>query len=93
MPQLEVDVVDSDGTIWSGDARRVSAPASDGEIGVLVGHTPVLSVLRHGEVRVLDNAGTTHRWAVEGGFLSVDADQVTIVVDSAESTTTGGTTR
>lgn len=93
MPQLEVDIVDSDGTIWSGTARRVVAPASDGEIGVLAGHTPVLSVLRRGEVRILDEAGTTQHWAVEGGFLSVDADQVTIVVDSAEATTAGGTAR
>lgn len=48
MAHLEVDLVDTDGTIWSGEARIVSAPASDGEIGILAGHTPVLSVLRHG---------------------------------------------
>jgi F-type H+-transporting ATPase subunit epsilon len=89
MAQLEVDLVDTDGTIWSGEARQVSAPASDGEIGILAGHSPVLSVLRHGEVRVLEAGGTVHRWTVEGGFLSVDGDQVTVVVDSAEAATAG----
>ncbi|GHS88044.1 F0F1 ATP synthase subunit epsilon [Cellulomonas hominis] len=84
MAQLEVDLVAADGTIWSGEARMVSAPASDGEIGILVGHTPVLSVLRRGEVRVTPADGPVQRWVVEGGFLSVDDDQVTVVVDAAE---------
>jgi F-type H+-transporting ATPase subunit epsilon len=91
MAQLEVDLVDTDGTIWSGTARQVSAPASDGEIGILAGHTPVLSVLRHGEVRVIEEGGTVHRWTVEGGFLSVDDDQVTVVVDAAETVPAGST--
>jgi F-type H+-transporting ATPase subunit epsilon len=89
MAQLEVDLVDTDGTIWSGEARQVSAPASDGEIGILAGHTPVLSVLRHGEVRVIETGGAVHRWTVEGGFLSVDGDQVTVVVDAAEAVAAG----
>lgn len=84
MAQLVVDLVDTDGTIWSGEARQVSAPASDGDIGILIGHTPVLSVLRRGEVRVFEAGGAVHRWTVSGGFLSVDDDQVTIVVDAAE---------
>lgn len=89
MAQLEVDLVDTDGTIWSGEARQVSAPASDGEIGILAGHTPVLSVLRRGEVRVIEAGGSVHRWTVEGGFLSVDGDQVTVVVDAAEAVASG----
>jgi len=92
MAQLEVDLVNTDGTIWSGAARQVSAPASDGEIGILVGHTPVLSVLRHGEVRILEAGGVVHRWRVEGGFLSVDDDQVTVVVDAAETVAAGSAT-
>ncbi len=93
MAQLEVDLVDTDGTIWSGPARLVSAPASDGDIGILVGHTPVLSVLRHGEVRVVEQGGSVHRWTVEGGFLSVDDDQVTVVVDAAEPVASGTSAR
>ncbi len=62
----------------------VSAPASDGEIGILAGHTPVLSVLRRGEVRVTPLSGPVQRWVVEGGFLSVDDNRVTAVVDAAE---------
>ncbi|GEA89497.1 F0F1 ATP synthase subunit epsilon [Cellulomonas cellasea] len=87
MAELEVDVVAADGKIWSGHARQVSAPAADGEIGILAGHTPVLSVLRRGEVRVARAGGEVLRWTVGGGFLSVDSDLVTVVVDSVEDAT------
>ena len=83
MAQLEVDVVAADGKVWSGAARLVSAPAADGDIGILAGHTPILSVLRPGAVRVVPaGGGTPLAWQVDGGFLSVDSDQVTVVVDS-----------
>ncbi len=81
---LEVDLVATDGKVWSGTARQVTAPAADGEIGILAGHTPILSVLRPGEVRVRPvDGGEPLTWAVEGGFLSVDHDRVTVVVDVA----------
>jgi F-type H+-transporting ATPase subunit epsilon len=87
MADLEVDLVAADGKIWSGRARQVSAPAADGEIGILVGHTPVLTILRRGELRVKTSDGEMLRWTVDGGFLSVDSDQVTVVVDSVEAAT------
>lgn len=84
MAQLEVDVVAADGKVWSGTARLVSAPAADGDIGILAGHTPILSVLRPGAVRVVPaGGGAPLAWTVDGGFLSVDSDHVTVVVDSA----------
>lgn len=89
MAELEVDIVAPDGKIWSGMAQQVSAPAADGEIGIRVGHTPLLAVLRRGELRVAGAGGAPKRWIVEGGFLSVDADQVTVVVDSVEQVSGG----
>lgn len=93
MAHLEVDLVAADRLVWQGQASRVSAPAADGEIGILVGHAPVLAVLRGGEVRIEPLEGGTVRARVDGGFLSVDFDRVTIVADHVEvgtgSTTTG----
>jgi F-type H+-transporting ATPase subunit epsilon len=84
--ELEVDIVDSEGKVWSGPARRVVAPAGDGEMGILAGHVPVLSVLKPGEVQVLPtDSQTPMRWTVDGGFFAVDSDQVTIVVDEASA--------
>jgi F-type H+-transporting ATPase subunit epsilon len=87
---LDVDVVAADRTIWSGEASMVSAPSAEGEVGILPGHTPLLAVLRRGEVRVTPVSGEIVRTAVEAGFLSVDADRVTVVTDTAfESRPTG----
>jgi len=89
--QLEVDLVDADGKVWSGAARQVSVPAAEGEIGILPGHTPVLALLRAGEVRVHPGEGSpVMRWRVDGGFLSVDSDQVTVAVDAARAGTDQG---
>ncbi len=87
---LEVDLVDAVGKVWSGKARQVSAPAADGEIGILAGHTPILSVLRAGELRVRTTDGEQLAWHVDGGFLSVDSDTVTVVVDALSDPTSTG---
>ena len=83
MANLEVDLVATDRTVWSGEATMVSAPAADGDIGILPGHAPVLAVLRAGVVRIHGVDGSLRQATVDAGFLSVDANQVTVVVDSA----------
>ncbi len=84
MAQLEVDLVAADRKVWSGAAKQVSAPAADGEIGILAGHTPLLSVLRDGVVRVTAVDGDDVTVGISGGFLSVDSDTVTVVVDATD---------
>lgn len=82
MAELDVDVVATDRRVWSGRAKVVSAPASEGEIGILTGHSPLLSLMRTGVVRVTPVSGEPIEYGVTGGFISVDSDQVTIVADS-----------
>lgn len=82
MAELDVDLVATDRRVWSGRARIVSAPASEGEIGVLVGHSPLLSLVRKGIVRITPVSGSPVEYGVTGGFISVDSDQVTIVADA-----------
>jgi len=86
--ELNVELVSADRKVWSGTARMVSAPAADGEIGILADHSPLLSVLREGNVRVRGAEGTDLEVHVTGGFLSVDSNRVTIVADSVESVPT-----
>lgn len=84
MAQLQVDVVAADQTIWSGAAQSVVVPAVGGELGVLVGHEPLMAVLGTGRVRVTPAAANAELVAKEisGGFVSVDDDNVTIVIDT-----------
>ncbi|KQX69680.1 F0F1 ATP synthase subunit epsilon [Angustibacter sp. Root456] len=80
---LTVELVAADRKVWSGDATRVVARTTDGEIGILPGHAPLLGVLVEGEVRI-SGEGEQVTARVDGGFLSVDHDRVTIVAERAE---------
>lgn len=79
---LTVELVAADRKVWSGEASRVVARTTDGEIGILPGHAPLLGVLVEGEVRIAGE-GEQVTAQVDGGFLSVDHDRVTIVAESA----------
>ncbi|WP_108717893.1 F0F1 ATP synthase subunit epsilon [Miniimonas sp. S16] len=76
---LTVQIVAPDRVLWSGDADFVSAPAADGALGLLPGHESVLALLRAGAVRVRAGGDVTE-FPVEQGFLSFDANVVTVVV-------------
>ncbi|BDZ60316.1 ATP synthase epsilon chain [Demequina sediminis] len=81
---LTVDVVAPDQVLWSGTAERLVAPTVEGEIGLLTGHEPVLSVLKSGVVRVRGGADGDAEFPIESGFLSFDHDVVTVVVEPVE---------
>ncbi|WP_430868607.1 F0F1 ATP synthase subunit epsilon [Demequina aurantiaca] len=81
---LTVDIVGPDSVLWSGTAKSVTVPTVEGEIGLLSGHVPVLSVLRHGSVRVHASQGDPRSLDIIGGFVSFDHDVVTIVADLAD---------
>ncbi|HLS26702.1 MAG TPA: F0F1 ATP synthase subunit epsilon [Beutenbergiaceae bacterium] len=83
---LTVEVVSADRVWWEGEARSVSAPALDGDLGILVGHQPILAVLRTGKIRIEADGADNVEMEVTGGFLSVDQNQVTVVVDPSTST-------
>ena len=81
---LTVDVVAPDQVLWSGTAERLVAPTVEGDIGLLTGHEPVLSVLKSGVVRVRGAADGDAEFPIESGFLSFDHDVVTVVVEPVE---------
>ena len=80
---LQVELVSADQRVWSGEASMVVAKTTEGDIGVLPGHAPVLAVLVAGEVRISAEAGESVVAELDGGFLSVEHDRVTVVSDSA----------
>ncbi|GAB2466219.1 hypothetical protein GCM10027063_03890 [Promicromonospora xylanilytica] len=81
MAELSVDLVSRDRKVWSGTATQVSAPSADGQIGILANHTPLLAVLRAGAIKVDTASGPAVEAQVTGGFVSVDNNLVTLVVD------------
>ncbi len=79
-----MSVVSADAELWSGAARQVIARTQVGQIGILAGHEPVLGILAEGTVRITPVEGPVVEVNAQDGFLSVQADVVTIVAGSAE---------
>ncbi|MDR0366071.1 MAG: F0F1 ATP synthase subunit epsilon [Bifidobacteriaceae bacterium] len=90
--ELIVEIADWEGEVWRGPAHFVTAPTTEGSVGVLPGHEPLLAILREGEVKAepRDSKEPLARVMVSGGFLSVDSDLVTVVADEARLITSAG---
>ena len=84
MAELKVSLVSADHEVWSGEVRMVVARTTEGEIGILPGHEPMLAMLAAGEIRLTRSDGGTVRANADDGFLSVEHDTVTIVARHAE---------
>lgn len=86
MATMQVDLVSVERPIWSGEANAVYARTSEGEIGIMPGHAPLLGALAPGWlVRIQQADGVEQRVAVHGGFLSVRSDGVSVLAELAES--------
>jgi F-type H+-transporting ATPase subunit epsilon len=80
---LRVALVVPDRQLWSGEATLVIAKTTEGDIGVLTGHSPVFGVLAEGSLVEIVNDDNRVRAAVSGGFLSVADDKVSILAAQA----------
>lgn len=88
MAELEVALVAADREVWSGKASMVIAKTADGDVGVLPGHQPIMSVLKPSVAvikTVEDGApGEILRVALHGGFIAVDENRVSLLSEAAE---------
>lgn len=86
MAGLEVRVVTPERELWSGDATMVIARGTEGEVGILRGHAPLLIRLAIGPLRI-QHDGTEERMVVDGGFMHVstseDVTRVDVLADGA----------
>lgn len=81
---LQVELVSVEREVWSGEADMVIARTTEGEIGILPGHAPLLGQLAEGhDVRIRETGGGELAVTVSGGFLSVTESGVTILAEAA----------
>ena len=86
--ELHVEVVAVEEKVWAGEAEMLVARTTEGEIGVLPGHSPLLGLLKEpSQVRVKLAGGEQLTYDVAGGFLSIDANGVTVLAESATPAT------
>lgn len=82
--EIHVDVVSAEGEIYSGSVARAFVPAELGEIGILPNHSPLLSRLKPGDLRLRTEDGEEQHVFVSGGLLDVQPHLVTVLADTAE---------
>ncbi len=80
---IKVDIVSAEAEIYSGQAEMVFAPALLGEVGIAPGHTPLMTPLKPGEVRVKLADGEEESFYISGGLLEVQPRVVTVLSDTA----------
>lgn len=84
MAKLTVEIVTGERIVFTEtDVDMVIAPGSDGTLGILPHHAPLISTLAHGELRV-KKGDTEQSLVVFGGFIEVTPDKVIVLADSAE---------
>ena len=81
---LQVELVAADRLVWSGQATMVIARTTEGDVGILPNHAPLLSSIIEGVVEVQTVEGETWVAAVDTGFLSVADNRVSILSEHAE---------
>ncbi|USQ79341.1 F0F1 ATP synthase subunit epsilon [Ornithinimicrobium faecis] len=84
MSALQVELVAADRMVWKGEASFVRARSTDGDLGIMPGHSPLLGVLVAGDVS-FDGENGHQSVTIDSGFLSVDHDRVTIVAAQVDA--------
>jgi F-type H+-transporting ATPase subunit epsilon len=77
---LKISVISPEATLFEGEAPSLTAPAFDGEVGILTMHAPMVTTLGRGILKIGDGA---QRFQVEGGFLQVVDNVVRVVTEKA----------
>jgi F-type H+-transporting ATPase subunit epsilon len=80
---IHVDIVSAEQQIFSGDAEMVIAPGEGGELGILPQHTPMLTRVKPGTVRIQNGGKDDEVIYVSGGMMEVQPDRVTILADTS----------
>ena len=70
--------------VYSGDVESVVVPGAEGQLGILANHASLMSILSTGLIRLISE-GNEVRFNVDGGFIEVNKNSVTILADSCET--------
>ncbi|MBN1992185.1 MAG: F0F1 ATP synthase subunit epsilon [Anaerolineae bacterium] len=84
MPTLHLEILTIERTLFDDDVSMVVAPGSEGMLGILPHHTPLITTLTYGELQVKKTGEPDQFFAIGGGFMEVQPVHVVVMADSAE---------
>ena len=79
---LTISVISPEAVLFEGTTDTVVVPAFDGQVGILTGHAPMMTLLGRGTLRI-GSGGGERRFTIEGGFMQVVDNQVRVVTEKA----------
>jgi F-type H+-transporting ATPase subunit epsilon len=78
---MQIEIITPDTTLFSGEATYVFLPGSDGSLGVMNNHAPLISSLKKGTLRIKDNTGKEVSFEVNGGTVEVLNNKVVVLAE------------
>lgn len=78
---MNVEIINPDKLIFSGDASLVQLPGKDGSFEILNNHAPLIAILKMGKVKIIDNNKNTEFFEIKGGLIEVVKNKVLILAE------------
>ena len=78
---MHLDIITPDKHLFSGDAKSVQLPGTDGSFGVLNNHAPLISTLTKGKIKVVDNSDSEQFFEIKGGVVEVLENRVIVLAE------------
>lgn len=85
--RVKILVATAEREVYRGEATFLAAPGAAGELGIMPQHTPLLTALKPGELRITKDDGEVDEVFVSGGYMEVQPDAITVLADTAERAT------
>lgn len=76
-----LEIITPDKKVYAGEVNSVKLPGKDGSFGILNNHAPLISTLKTGKIKVIDNTNATHYFDVKGGVVEVLNNKITVLAD------------
>jgi len=83
MAELDCEILTPEGRVFEGRVEMLVVPGSEGELGVLPRHAPIIARLKVGEVRAKFEGGEWRAWAISEGYFKMQFDKASVLVEDA----------
>jgi F-type H+-transporting ATPase subunit epsilon len=78
---MELEIISPDKKLFTGEVKSVKLPGADGSFGVLNRHAPIISSLKKGVVKVIDNSNAVHNFEIKGGVVEVQNNKMIVLAE------------
>jgi len=78
---MQVEIISPEKKIYTGEAKLVQLPGSDGSFEIMKDHAPLISSLQEGNIKIISNEGATQNFDVKGGIIEVLKNKVIVLAE------------